>query len=102
MLNATRRRSPGHGPVSNVIILETHERAASAVRGLPPILRETFILRFMEDLPFSDIAEITGVSEGAARLRARRARLSLQSHLAGLLEPEVRRRLEPESSPSGS
>jgi RNA polymerase sigma-70 factor, ECF subfamily len=93
-LDGSRLRSPSHGPVSNVIILETHERAASAVRGLAPILRETFILRFVEDLPFRDIAAITGVSEGAARLRARRAKLSLQSHLADLLEPEVRRRLE--------
>ena len=90
-----RQRSPGHGPISNVILHESHERAASAVRGLAPILREAFILRFMEDLPFRDVAEITGVSEGAARLRARRARLALQSHLEGLLEPEVRRRLEP-------
>ncbi|HEX7899553.1 MAG TPA: RNA polymerase sigma factor [Planctomycetota bacterium] len=93
-------KSPAHGPVSNAIILETHQRAASAVRGLSPILREAFVLRFIEDLPFQDIAEITGVSEGAARLRARRARLSLQSHLADLLEPAVRGRLDVQPTPA--
>ena len=99
-LDGARLKSPAHGPVSNAILLETHQRAASAVRGLSPILRETFILRFIEDLPFRDIAAITGVSEGAARLRARRAKMSLQSHLTGLLDPEVRRRLEDRSAPS--
>ena len=94
VLDGSRLKSSAHGPVSNAIILETHQRAASAVRGLAPILREAFILRFIEDLPFHDIAEITGVSDGAARLRARRARLSLRAHLAALLEPRVRRRLD--------
>lgn len=91
-------RSAARGPVSNAILLETHQRAAAALRRLAPALRETFILRFIEDLPFKDIAAITGTSSVAVRLRARRARIALRENLASFFEPEVRRRLESDAS----
>ena len=91
-------RVKSHGPVSNAILLETHERAEAALRRLTPALRETFVLHYIEELSYKDIAAITGVSEFAARLRARRARLALQADLWSFFEPEVRSRLERDAS----
>lgn len=87
-------RGPGRGPISNAILLETQQRAAAALRGLPLQIREAFILHFVEDLPFKEVARLTGATEMAVRLRARRARLALRENLASFFEPEVRRRLE--------
>ena len=68
------------------------------MRSLSPVLREVFILHYLEGLPYTAIAEILGVTPGAARLRAKRAREALRANLAPMLPPEVRRRLESEDS----
>ncbi len=44
-----------------------------AVEGLPDEQREVFLLREIADLPFKDIAEITGVSENTVKSRMRYA-----------------------------
>ena len=85
--------SPRHGPATSVVMHESHERAAVAVRSLSPVLREVFILHYLEGLPYSSIATILAITPGAARLRAKRARESLRANLAPMLAPEVRRRL---------
>jgi RNA polymerase sigma-70 factor (ECF subfamily) len=95
-LERTPLPSPGHGPATSVVLHESHERAAVAVRSLSPLLRDVFILHYIEGLPYADIARILDITAGAARLRARRARESLKSNLAGMLSPEVYRRLEEE------
>lgn len=87
-LGSTRR-----GPATSVIFRETHERAALAMLGLPPILREAFVLHFIEDLPYEAVARILGISAVAARLRGMRARKSLQSEFLTFFEPDVRARL---------
>jgi len=90
--------SPNHGPATSVVLHESHERAAVAVRSLSPLLREVFILHYLEGLPYTAIADILGVTPGAARLRAKRAREDLRANLAPMLAPEVRRRLESDGS----
>jgi RNA polymerase sigma-70 factor (ECF subfamily) len=80
-----------------VALHESHERAAVAVRALSPLLREVFILHYLEGLPYSSVAEILGITAGAARLRAKRARESLRAHLLPMLTPEVNRALQAEA-----
>lgn len=93
-LERTELASPDHGPSSNVVLLESHERAAVAVRGLSPLLRDVFVLHYVEGLPYAEIARILDITAGAARLRARRAKEELRANLASMLSPEVHRRLQ--------
>ena len=95
-LERTELQSPNHGPATSVVLHESHERAAVAVRSLSPILRDVFILHYIEGIPYADIARILGITSGAARLRARRAREALKSNLTSMLSPEVVRALEAE------
>lgn len=92
--------SPQHGPATSVVMHESHERAAVAVRALSPLLREVFILHYLEGLPYASVAEILGITSGAARLRAKRARESLKANLSSFLAPEVHRAIQEESSAS--
>jgi RNA polymerase sigma-70 factor (ECF subfamily) len=86
--------SPHHGPATSVAMHESHERAAVAVRALSPLLREVFILHYLEGMPYASVGEILGITAGAARLRAKRARESLRAHLLPMLTPEVTRALQ--------
>jgi RNA polymerase sigma-70 factor (ECF subfamily) len=83
--------SPTHGPATSVVLHESHQRAAVAVRALSPLLREVFILHYIEGLPYASVSEILGISSGAARLRAKRARESLRESLSSMLAPDVHR-----------
>lgn len=58
-----------------------------AITDLPPIYREVFVLRDIEDLSVNQSAEALGISVAAAKVRLHRARLMLQKRLA----PELRR-----------
>jgi RNA polymerase sigma-70 factor (ECF subfamily) len=105
-LDLERRRLPSGqpGPATSIIRREAHERAALAMNRLPEILREAFVLHYIEDLPYEAVAQILGISIGAARLRAMRARKSLQAEFLTFLEPEVRERLArpPEAPPAAA
>ncbi len=52
------------------------------VEGLPDEQREVFLLREIADLPFKDIAEITGVPENVVKSRMRHALERLQETLS--------------------
>jgi RNA polymerase sigma-70 factor, ECF subfamily len=58
-----------------------------AITDLPPIYREVFVLRDIEDLSVNQSAEALGISVAAAKVRLHRARLMLQKRLA----PELKR-----------
>lgn len=90
--------SPRHGPATSVVLHESHERAAVAVRALSPLLREVFILHYIEGLPYASVSSILGITSGAARLRAKRARESLRENLSALLPQEVHRAVRAEAS----
>jgi RNA polymerase sigma-70 factor (ECF subfamily) len=90
--------SPGHGPSTSVVLHESYQRAAIAVSALSPLLRDVFILHYIEGLPYADIARILDITSGAARLRARRAKEALRANLASMLGPEVHRRLNAEEA----
>jgi RNA polymerase sigma-70 factor (ECF subfamily) len=101
-LERHRVASPQPGPATRIVRNEAHERAAVAMERLPEHLREAFILHYIEDLPYEAISVILGISVGAVRLRAMRARKALRNDFLRFLEPEVRSRLgrEPEPPPA--
>jgi RNA polymerase sigma-70 factor, ECF subfamily len=57
-------------------------RITEAVEGLPLEQREVFLLREIGNVPFKDIAEITGVPENTVKSRMRYALERLQEALA--------------------
>lgn len=61
---------------------ELKERIARAVDLLPDDQREVFLMREMSNLPFKDIAEITGVPENTVKSRMRYALERLQEALS--------------------
>ncbi len=61
---------------------ELKERIARAVDTLPDEQREVFLMREVANLPFKEIADITGVSENTVKSRMRYALERLQEALA--------------------
>ncbi len=53
---------------------------------LPYIYREAFVLRYVEDLPVKEVADMIGQSEAATKSRILRARLALRDYLARQFE----------------
>ncbi len=54
------------------------DRLDAALAVLPLEQREAVVLRYYQGLPFEEVAEIAGVSSGAARMRVQRALESLR------------------------
>ncbi|MCS7025739.1 MAG: sigma-70 family RNA polymerase sigma factor [Bryobacteraceae bacterium] len=52
------------------------------IRRIPPLLRNVFLLRDVQQLPMPDVAKQLGISVAAAKSRLLRARLELRSRLA--------------------
>lgn len=61
---------------------ELQARLADAIAALPPDQREVFLLREYSDLPFKEIAAITGAPENTVKSRMRYALERLQDALA--------------------
>jgi len=76
----------GRGVLSSVIRHEMAERIEIAVGRLPTSMREAFVLRYVDGMDYPEIAEITGVSEGSARVRAFRARALLREELGAVVD----------------
>lgn len=61
-------------------VAERHERRAEirrALAQLPPVLREAFVMHYVDGLPYDTMAELLGVSVSALKMRALRAREAL-------------------------
>ncbi|MFL5581295.1 MAG: RNA polymerase sigma factor, partial [Gemmatimonadaceae bacterium] len=54
--------------LDGVVADETAERVRAGLDRLTPTQREVFTLRVGEGLPYRDIAEVVGTTEGAARV----------------------------------
>ncbi|MBI2568404.1 MAG: sigma-70 family RNA polymerase sigma factor [Candidatus Schekmanbacteria bacterium] len=67
---------------------EAVDRLAEGVSALPGEYREIFLLRYEEDLELQEIADILGISVGAAKVRLHRARERLRELLGSSLETE--------------
>jgi RNA polymerase sigma-70 factor (ECF subfamily) len=60
----------------------TLERIRSAADRLPPLYREVFVLRDVEELDTAEVAALLGVGEGVVKIRLHRARQALRTLLA--------------------
>ena len=74
------------GVLTSVIRHEMAERIEIAVGRLPTSMREAFVLRYVDGMDYPEVAEIIGVSEGTARVRAFRARALLREELGPVVD----------------
>ena len=71
----------GPSPESSVGRSEVAEIIRQEVRRIPPLLRDVFLLRDVQQLPMADVADQLGISVAAAKSRLLRARLELRERL---------------------
>ncbi len=60
---------------------EVAEVLQKEIRRIPPLLRNVFLLRDIQELPMPDVAEQLGISVAAAKSRLLRARLELRNRM---------------------
>ena len=63
---------------------ETAAEVRTAVRALPAKYREVIVLRYLEELPIEEVAELLELSRGAVDVRLTRARGQLAARLKHL------------------
>jgi RNA polymerase sigma-70 factor (ECF subfamily) len=64
--------------------VDERHRVVQAVDALEPILREAFLLKYVEELEYKEMAEITGASISALKMRVKRACEALRPRLEGI------------------
>lgn len=72
---------PGLGPEERLRAREMGAAVARAISELPPIYREVFVLRDIEGLSASSVAEVLGTSTQAVKSRLHRARVAVRKSL---------------------
>ena len=76
---------PGSETPEAALIAKTESaRLEAAIAGLPPLFRETLVLRDVQGLNYREVAEVTGVPIGTVMSRLARAR----RHLMAMMETE--------------
>jgi RNA polymerase sigma-70 factor (ECF subfamily) len=65
------------GPVQAAESADAQDRVQRALMQLAPEYREAVVLRFVEDLPYDEIARLQGVAVGTAKSRVFRAKEQL-------------------------
>jgi len=70
------------GPVEQLLTKETQQAMDEAIEALPPEFKQVFILRDVEELSNSEVAEILDLSVAAVKSRLHRARLKVRNRLA--------------------
>lgn len=83
-----RLAESGALPEAEALRHELHAQIVVAVALLPPDSREAVLLRDMVGLSYAEVAGVTGVTEGAARVRVHRARERLREALRPYLSCE--------------
>ncbi len=78
-----------HAPDGVVDRSEARDAVAAALASLPGILREAFLLRHQLEASYEEIAEITGVSLSAAKMRVTRAREALRRAFDSAADDDV-------------
>ena len=72
---------PGKSPEELLLDAEEREALARAMNQLPVEYREILTLRAIQDLSYTEIAEILKIKEGTVKSRLSRARLALRNKL---------------------
>ncbi len=62
--------------------LEIAEAMKQEIERIPPLLRNVFLLRDVQELPMEEVAEQLGISIAAAKSRLLRARLELRTRMS--------------------
>jgi len=73
-------------PAKALIGEEERTRTLAAIRGLPAIYREPFVLRHLEDWSYAEIGEAMSLPVDTVETRLVRARRLLRAALAGAVE----------------
>jgi RNA polymerase sigma-70 factor, ECF subfamily len=81
-------QTPHEGPVEEVLLRETQQGLADALRRLPTDFRAALLLRVEEGLSFREIAKVLGLTEETARWRVFKARQKLLALMAPRREGE--------------
>jgi RNA polymerase sigma-70 factor (ECF subfamily) len=71
-----------HGPDESLGLREMEEALAGALSGLPPQERAAFVLKLVEGLDYSEVAELMGVAESTVRNQVMQARRKIEKKLA--------------------
>jgi RNA polymerase sigma-70 factor, ECF subfamily len=71
------------GPEQVMVGHQLEQQMKVAIAELEPDFREVLVLRDIEDLPYEEIMQITGVPEGTVKSRLHRARGMLRAKLEG-------------------
>lgn len=74
--------NPEIGPDEASNLTELQRKALEALAELPEIYRETVVLRVFEDMPYADIAAVTGAPVGRLRVRMHEALRKLRGKLS--------------------
>ena len=61
------------------------EKARAGIARLPDVYRDAFVLRDLEEMSTTDVAQVLGVEPAAVRQRVHRARLLLRGYLSDLV-----------------
>ena len=75
------------GPLPELLNDEVRAALEGAIQALPPILRETLVLRWYEELPFDAIGRMVDRNETAVRKRYSRALAAVRAILEKRLRP---------------
>ena len=78
---AFAEQRPHGDPLSQADSSDMFGRFEGLLQELPPSYREAFVLHHVEDMPYEDIAVLTGDSVGSLKVRAHRARKLLRERL---------------------
>lgn len=69
-------------PLDGLADRDMIRRLETALEDLPHAYREVFVLRHMEDVPYEEIATMTGDTVGSLKVRAHRARRLLREAIS--------------------
>jgi RNA polymerase sigma-70 factor, ECF subfamily len=97
-LEASRLADPAKRPDEAFAGHEVERALDHAIGALEPMYREVLLLRDVEGLTATEVAEVLNLSVQAVKSRLHRARLSVRAHMAPLLGVPV----EPTADPRGA
>jgi RNA polymerase sigma-70 factor (ECF subfamily) len=84
------REGRKQGVLSAILRQEFAEQAERSIDDLPILLREAFVLHYLEGLSYDEISMATGEAAGTLRVRSHRARALLQSALGQVVDTWIR------------
>ena len=80
---AATDENPGNRKLDGALI---QERIRDALETISAKQRTAFVLRYYEEMPVAEIAQMIGCTEGAVRTHIRRSLLALRAKLAGKID----------------